>query len=187
MKKETTFQDIDFYNMLNETLSLIQCESIEFKEHWHSIRYEIEDLINEGVLVLFKCLKLYTKEKKYFRGYLKISLRNCFKKLARKDGITKEGERIEENETREKFFPAKGRLSFAYLDRSTRIERPIFLNGLSRKAKMFINIALEIPDGLISWMSEKPRTTYYRCVGYYLNMNNEEIEEIKTELEKKLL
>ncbi|MHA1410521.1 MAG: hypothetical protein ACTSQY_09505 [Candidatus Odinarchaeia archaeon] len=192
--KKATFQDENFEDILNETSSLIQGESIEFKRQWPSIRYEVEDLMQEGVLVLFRCFKLYKERKELFHGYLRNSLRNHFINITKKEGITKEGKRIEKNESYNKrripalfgtISPDGSRLKNE--NRKTAINHPIFLNGLSKKAKLFINVALEIPDGLIDWMSNSPRMAYHNCVGHYLNMNRKEIKEIKAELERKLL
>ena len=177
-----TFEECEFNDILNNTLGLIQSAAVFFKHNWPTIRQDADDLVNEGVLVLFKCIKMYRKERGRFRGYLVMSLRHRFLDIARKENIV-----IFDKDWGNKIEVSEQLASYNYYNQNVPPNPPVPLNGLSKKAKLFISIVLKTPNDLAAWMTSRRGMPYQYCIGHYLKMNPREVNEIKNELITKLL
>ncbi len=173
----TTIEENDKGNKLvQKHYGLIVSVAAKYKEQFPYISYEIGDLINEGVLVLLSKYKKYDKKKGKFSTYFTKSFKHHFAGITRKERSNML-EFVESSEQYENGINIATDQNFL----------PRFLN-LSKKAKDFVQIALEAPAEFCAFMNEKSKHTPYQyLVKMYLKISKNELIKIRKELLDQLI
>ncbi len=153
-----------FRSYLNEFSGLIMKEASDYKRKFPSISYEVEDLFQEGVIALKKTIISYNSDKGKFSTHLVWNLRGHFTLITKRDREVKFVEEIQQ-------------LS---------MERMTTMTFLSDKARLFMNTAMMLPEGLLIITQARKNMPYENCICQYLNINKKEIPKIKKEIEEEI-
>jgi len=157
--------------IINEFINVIRSEAYRFKRAWGDhIYHEAGDLVNEGVLEMVRCRKSYNQKKGKFSTYLTICLRTHYLSITRKD--------------RKDIIGNIG-VNFDEINLSKN-QQPVITTNLSKNAQLFLETALQIPDGLLKFSNKRKRWPYQNCVGYYLGFKKKEIDAVTKEIKAEL-
>lgn len=181
VKKVVKQKEESFNAVINKMKNLIYKEAMSFKRKYNlGDLYEVEDLVQEGYIVLMECIKKHDSEKGAFTTFLTTCLRNHYYQMVKKE-CTIRFESVEE----------LVELEDSRLQSNHMYTNPSFLRPLSKSARMLVNLVLDIPNGINEQLKEvfdahykEPDTVSLKL---YLGLGKGELEAIKNELLEKLI
>jgi RNA polymerase sigma factor (sigma-70 family) len=142
---------------------LIRKESYRFKNQFPFISYEVEDLIQEGILKIYTAAEKYDSNKAAPSTFITRILRNHFLNITRIERGMKWNEDCISDSIPKNISPPK-------------------LQLLSETAQAFFRAAMELPEGLQLLLQPHPRCQFPEKICEYLHYPSEEIEHFKEEL-----
>jgi len=142
---------------------LIHKESYRFKNQFPFISYEVEDLIQEGILKIYTASEKYDSNKSAPSTFITKILHNHFLDITRIE---------RKNRWNEDFIS----------DSIPKNISPPRLQLLSQSAQAFFRAAMELPEGLQLLLQPHPRCQFPEKICKYLHCPPEEIKHFKEEL-----
>ena len=151
---------------------LVMHLAVKFKKKWNYIPWEINDLFQEGILYLLTNYHQY-QEKIPFGAFVVKGVSWQFIRITKKD---RNSVLVKDDNFELAFQENPSTCNFTFVK-------------LSEKAKAYLQLAIEMPDGLILFLDKhcfgkkgKRGKQFKYAIGEYLNMDHEQVKEVRQEL-----